>query len=245
MIKSNLRALVAAACVGLASQAHAAIDATLSFIDPVGTVAADQDIEIWLRLSLSEASDALSFDSTAQPFEPPSLDLPLPTQGEYFAPDSSGTSDFTAITGAFLNTYYVCNHDFAVVCGEAGSAYSFDFWLNSEPGKPSVNFQTTFDLAPGQSFDFLLGTFKPNGGAAAPGVYFFYDAGVTLSLTGPDALGRELSTTWGDIASTCPSGESSCAFTRTVTPVPEPGAAVLMGLGLISAIGLARRRRRG
>lgn len=232
-----------AVCLGLVSHARADVEATLSFIDPVGTVAADQDIEIWLRLSLTEDSDPLRFGAATQPFEVPRFDDPLPEKGQYFGLDASGTSEFVEITGAFLNTYIACNHDFSVSCDDPGSAYAFEFWVAPEPGRPSINFLTEFNLSAGQSHDFLLGSFKPNAGAVAPGTYYFYDAGVTLSLTGPDALGRELSASWVTVASTCGSAESSCGFARTVTPVPEPGAAVLMGLGLISAIGLARRRR--
>lgn len=70
----------------------------------------------------------------------------------------------------------------------------------------------------------------------------YYDAGLTLNVTGQDADGHSLSAMLPEPGATCGSHPAACAFTRTVVgAVPEPGTYVLMALGLVGVVGVVRR----
>ncbi len=215
---------------------------TLAFDQPTGTVAANQAIDVWVTFTLDPSSAPLVF--TSNPLT--GLDTSTaPTNGTWYDSDGNAhNGTITAFTGAYLNTYYGCSGTFTHICSPG--AYQFNFHTSSTPGEPSINFLDNFDLQPGESYTYLFGEFDPVGGVAAPGTYTFYVTGLTLNYLGPDANNDVVSASI-DLASTCPSSDASCAFTRTVTAVssvPEPASYATMALGLLMLAGAARRRGR-
>jgi hypothetical protein len=170
----------------------------------------------------------------------------LPTEGQYFNPDTGPTETraFASYTGAFLNTFYGCSGNFTDVCSPSTS-YAFNFWLISEPGRPSINFLESFTLAPGASTEYLFGTFDPVATGALPGSYIFYNSGLTLSVRGLDAEGNFIfASGFHNLGQSCPSQDAGCAFTRTVVAIPEPASYAMLAMGLL-LIGAAARRRSG
>lgn len=241
LFRSTCTAVALAASLAAAPSAQAVVPTgTLSFVMPSGVVGANDVIELRMRFTLDAGSVPLNFSS--DPLA--GIDAgDLPTEGSYYDPGTQQfvTSTFTSYTSAYLNTFFGCGGTFTDSC-ITGSNYNFDFWTSSTPGSPSINFLDSFMLAPGASTDYLFGTFTPAAGGAAPGTYAFYSTGLTLNVIGFDVNGNQLSGEITQLGNTCPSQELSCAFTRTVVAVPEPGTYALMGLGMLG-IGWRLRRR--
>ncbi len=212
---------------------------TASFIAPTGTARATDDIDVWMRLTLAPTAQALTFDRAAGA---PDFGLPagfLPPFASYSVVTTSPYFDCAANTfGGLLAP------DAPAVPCRAG-AYRFFPHLTETTGRPDFSSRTGFTLLPGESFDYVLGTFRPQHGAAAPGTYSFRNAGAHIALAGADAQGRVL-TANVLLAATCasPAGAGCQPFTREVVAaavVPEPHAAALLGAGAL-ALGGARLR---
>jgi hypothetical protein len=90
---------------------------------------------------------------------------------------------------------------------------------------------------------FLLGTLTPTGGSAPFGTYTLGSADVIAQVDGQDDAGDEIFGFTDGLVNACDNALSSCAFTRTVVPAPEPATFGLLGLGL-GFVGVIRRRRR-
>jgi len=216
---------------------------TLTFIEQSATIGPVEVVPVWMRLTLDSSSTPLVVDRN------------LPS----FGLDQTIVPDWHSLDNVFINTNYTCNSTFT---GPAdcinGTPYRFEF---NTTGPNTINFVDPIQVQPGESRDYLFGTFVPSQGAVPEGTYHFYTAGVTLNLFGTqqtvDEFGSPVFDAFGvpvlspvdlvfDIANSCPSGELSCAFSRTVVgvvPEPETYAMMLAGLGLVGVAAMRRRRK--
>lgn len=236
--------LASVLCASLATApAQAALaSGTLEYIDRVGTAQPTDDIDVWLRFTLAPDSAGLHFSST--PFSGfAAQDLPtegsrydLTTNSFYSVPMAPGS-----IHQAMLQAWFGCSGNFVLAdCGAGAYTWSAG---TSPPGFPSPAGLTAFDLDPGESIDFLLMSFHPVGGVAAPGVYRLPTSGLQIRFEGRDTQGQPLFA-WAGLGVACASRADDCAFERTVQAVPEPAAAWLVVVALAALAGQGVRRRR-
>lgn len=217
--------------LGAASQASAAVIATLTFDEPSAVVANNVSIPVWVTLTLDAASDPLTSDASANVTSPdPSTLFP-------------GHPDITQIN---FNNSFECSGTFVTGCNLPTDDYNFHFNFNA----PSFVAPSNLDLEPGTSTHFLFGTFDPQNGATHAGTYTFYNA--IFEFEGSDPPGFA-DIQFKTIAETCPNQDNSCAFTRTVFEavppgtggaIPEPAAWALMIVGFGGAGAQLRLRRR-
>ncbi len=229
MSKLKLFGIIALAA-GMLQSANAAVIGSLTYIDPTGTVSADESIDVWVRLSLDASSDPLTYD----PFDsfPNGVnfdDLPIDGVNEFGDLVPFEAYDFIS---QFISRS--CNDTFTVGCSSPGSQYGY-----SVPGTNEW-FQFSGTINPGESLDILLYTLDPVGGSAAPGFYELFNAGLGLFVEGEDEFGNILSEDVYAFFTNCP--DANCTFSRTVTAVPVPAAVWLFGTALFGLAGLSRRK---
>ncbi|MEO7086302.1 MAG: PEP-CTERM sorting domain-containing protein [Gemmatimonadaceae bacterium] len=211
-----------------------------SFVQPTGTVYSTSPIDVYVRLTLDAGAPAFNFDGTSyEPSSPMPFGLDrslLPTSGVIFGTDTAAV--FSNYDAAFLFLAFGCDGNFTNTSGDclSGPPYTFTFG----PGLPSSD---VFSLAPGTSWDFVFGTFTPDGGRAPDGTYFFSDVELLAQIDGVDASGDIVIGSTPGLVDTCLNPDPTCAFTRSVVSTPEPATFGLLGLGL-GFVGLVRRQRR-
>lgn len=242
MIRSGFSAIVAAGLAAFAFTANAALPTVgVTFTQPSGTVGPGDSVEVWVTMSIDANDVPLVLDEAMPDFGLDPADLP--TQGSYRDPGTGEYvwADFVSYDWAYLNTWFGCDTTFGQSC-TGGPPYGFSFHTSSKPGKPSINFVTSFELQPGESYEYLFGVFAPSAGPVPADTYVFRNTGVSLNFRGVDIDGNELHADV-DLGRTCPpGGDPTCGFTRTVTAIPEPATWGSMSLGLMLLGAVAYRR---
>lgn len=234
-MKSALKTALYAAAAMIATTANAATILTLSFIQPTGTAASNAPIDVFVRLTADPASDPLTTDGSGRP-----------TSGYDFSSYAGPIDLDDPATSVVLNNFFECSGDFTIGCNDPGSAYDFTFNYN----QPSMIAPLNFDLQPGQSLDYLFGTFTPNGGNAPAGTYRFFNTGLIIQFYNPGATDSPNDDLFDSftLAETCTGQDPDCAFERQVSAVsgavPEPAtwAMMISGFGIMGAA--MRRHRR-
>ncbi len=233
-MRTLIKSIMAAGAIyALTAQTQAAVIATLSFDTPSGLAASNAPIDIFLTLTLDAASDALTTDASGKP-----------TSGFDYA-GYTGLIDLNdPNTSVFFSEAFQCSGTFTDGCGGGSSAYNFDFNYN----QPNFISPLNFDLQPGQSFQWLFGTFTPVGGNAAAGLYTFYNASAHVRIYNPQDPNdpNDDQNDFVTFGQTCATQTENCAFTRNVfsvvNAVPEPATWGMMLLGF-GVVGSAMRRR--
>jgi hypothetical protein len=237
-------AFVAAAALLMTAQASAEVQParwsslSLTFLQPTGVAGPSDSIDVWLRFANTDPTGAFTVDNSLPNGGLNSADLPRQGWGT----DAGGTSiyaDFSSYTNFSLATWFGCSGTFTKTCTD-GPPYSFT-WASGSP------LAVPFSLAPGQTLDYLHGSFIPSAGPVAAGNYNFYRSLIAIDVNGLDAVGNDLrqlvyltQTCTGDSVAAC---ATQSYFTRTVGAVPEPGTYAMMALGL-GIVGWQLRRRR-
>lgn len=221
MTKSSLFGALAALTL-MALPAWAAPNPTLSFTTPSAIVGPNDDIPVFLTLSLAPGSDALIIGENDM------------VSSGY---DSSVLPDGFNVDAVVMQQTKACTDTFTGAC--ANMPYNFTFFkvAAQAPLFPNLNLQ------PGESTSFLFGTFTPSQGPVAEGLYSATSFGLTLQFTDfsqpdpnePQSAENDSWTFPVTYAGTCETQGLGCGFQRTVAAVPEPEtyAMLLAGLGLI------------
>jgi hypothetical protein len=148
-------------------------------------------------------------------------------------------SEFATINSSYTNIAFVCTGTFTTVCG--GPPYTFGFNLAA----PSLVQAKDLNVQPGDSQDFLFGTFTPSHGPVAPGTYRFYRAILFVHVGGTDSSGTPAEKEF-NLFTTCATGDNTCAFQRSVVAqavVPEPSSLLLLIPAIVGGALLRRRAR--
>lgn len=233
-MRTRLNCLLVAGALLLGSSAHAAIEGSLHFTTPTGTARPTDIIEVWGTLSLSASSGPLTYDrsNTTAPFGLQSLPEFGHIQYSYSPTD---TVKFASYTSSFVVIGRTCVGNFTAGCDEGqytGEQGSTNWFHLEEP----------FTMNPGESRNFLLGTFTPTDGTAALDTYMTNgEFWIGIGVRGLNISGDELEA-YAVKFSTCPSQGPDCVFSRTVSEVPVPASAWLLGTGLMG-LGAMRKRR--
>ena len=220
-------ACTAAVLLAVDSATAAPTGTTVDWVTPYAMARPEEHVELWLRLSVADtASEPLVLDGTAANFD---LTTDLP--------------GWSSVTWVEPQPWIVCMSDFVPSgCDDPAAPYRFDF--NDGPDafgiRSAGGIRPGFTLEPGEHRDFLIGSFVPQHGPVAPGVYTMRYAGLQLWLDGFDLAGNPIRDTFG-LGWTC---HGDCAaFTREVLAVPEPASAALVMLGSVGLWAVGRRLR--
>lgn len=225
MPNSSLLRVLALAAAFFSTTASALPATTVTWVQQHGIVSGNEPVEAWVRLTVdAAATEALVLDGTTTGFDPSDL-------ADFGTIDRVQHQWGTACTGSFFGASCF---DPAAPWAFSPSGTTLDNWLYAAP----------LILQPGQSKDFFLFSFKPQNGPVAPGQYRMgAGAHLDLSVVGTDKVTGGLLARAFSLGSTCASGAADCAFTRTVTAIPEPETYFLFLAGFAWLATELRRRR--
>ena len=226
MPESNFLRAVALAAAVFSSAAVALPATTVSWVQQSGATSPTDPVDIWVRLTVdSAATGPLVIDGTTTSFAPSDL-------AGFSTIDRVQQQAGTACAGSF----------FGAGCGDQANAWAFEF--NNVPSPEMWLYAAPLTLMPGQSKDFLFGSFTPQNGPVAPGTYRWeYGASLELVVVGTDASGSPYAELFS-VGSTCEPFAEHCVFTRTVSAVPEPESYAIFALGLAGIVVRLRQNRR-
>jgi hypothetical protein len=128
--------------------ASASLIATAIFTTPTGTVNATDSIPLFVMLTLDPSSDPLITDVSADVISGYAI---AEVESSLFGGLPDGVDPTTDPLSASLDEFIQCSGTFTSVC-TTGPPYDFQFG-------PSIT--SSLDLEPGDSINFLLGTFTP------------------------------------------------------------------------------------
>lgn len=224
-------AVIGATVALAAAGAFAQPNMKLEFVQASSVVSPTDEIPVWVRFTIDEA---LNFDFSQPSPYGLSPDL-IPTS---FASGRPISKDATFVFGGPTYSY-------ACVSGAGdcmNNAYTWEFPDVSDPrafGFGQSEGQLKLDAG---SYEYLAGTFKPRA-EVAPGDYSMHTINFEIAFLVSDPAFTGLRPVAAVLASTCVQ-DTSCAFTRTVTAVPEPQSLMLfvVGLALLPMSQLRRRK---
>ncbi len=201
---------------------QAAVIGSFAYLDPSATISPTESVEVWVRLSINPFSDDLHIDKSDDLL---GLDASeFPTQA---------TLNLDGGTDRTYTTYDVAGGYVGGFDSQFSDAYDLDIDAFSEP---THWFAFDGTLQAGHYMDFLLFTYTPTGGVAAPGTYTLDSAVMGFMLYGTNQFGELLQTQLINFY-------DRNSFTRTVTPIPLPAAAWLFITALLGLGGFKRLRR--
>lgn len=218
----------------LAGASANAFNAKLEHLQPTGTALVTDDIPVWVRFTLDEDFD-FSVDST-YPYGLGSGQIAA-ANADAEMWDGVKLSATTKLSYAALGVPYsfanVPNHflfDYEMI----GQSYLDGAW----PG----SLQSDHLHLDAGTYDFLATTFRPKG-AVVPGTYNAGMFSLSILAIATDIVTGQSSFIEIPLASTCEK-VSTCAFTRTVTAVPESASLAYLGIGLLGLLTWRRSAKR-
>lgn len=230
----KVKSFAIATSLALSASVWALPATTVNWVQRTGSTSGTEPVEVWLRLTVTQLdAGPLFLDGTSSSFSE-----------QDFA--NIWQRGFDRINTISNGANVPCGNDDTFFpqpplrrCSDTAAAWRFQF----NHGADGFIAQQAMPLAPGESRDYLYGTFTPRNGPVAPGLYSLSTASMSISVTGNYANGDFIAYTL-NLGETCGARTADCAFTRVVTAVPEPETHALMGLGLMATIAIARRRNR-
>lgn len=232
---AGLAACLAALLLSPAATA-AAPSGRAFFVEPTSTtpVSPTDKIEVWMRLTLDAGSAAIDYVAGDVARYKSWADVPSVYDFWDVATQKTVTEAVADVTGVRLSPWFSCGTEFTNSCGPG--AYTFNWNYGSDPSKPSL--MPSLSLQPGQSIDYLFGTFNPNGTGAPAGTYHQAAAQLSFSVDLLSVTGRRSSQeVWFGWCG----GTPDCTFTRQVSTVPEPSSYALLAAGVLFVAARSRR----